>query len=69
MRILGDPTLAEAFDDLRRDNYAAWLASTPGQQEQRETLYREAHTLDAVAGRLRIYIANAKIRLAERDAA
>lgn len=63
-RILGDPTLAEAFAQLRRDNYSLWLASKPEQREERELLYREAYALDQVAGKLRGYIGAAKIRAA-----
>lgn len=65
-RILGDPTLAEAFNQLRRDNYEEWLHSEPEAHALRERLYHEAHTLNDVTAKLRGYIGDAKIR---KDAA
>lgn len=65
-RILGDPTLAEAFQALRKDNYNAWLASESS--IECELLHREARALDAVAAKLKGYIGAAKLRAAQ-DAA
>ena len=64
-RLLNDPTLAEAFKELREDLYAAWLASTPDQLTQREELYSEAHALKRVTTKLVAYRAGARIK---RDA-
>lgn len=63
-RILGDPTLAEAFEQLRRDNYQLWLHSNPDDGVTRELLYREARALNSVAAKLRGYIGDAKLRAA-----
>lgn len=66
-RLLGDPTLAEAFEAVRRDNYAAWLGSDSSVECDR--LHREARALDAVAAKLRAYIGAAKLRAAEEGRA
>lgn len=66
-RLLGDPTLAEAFEAVRRDNYAAWLVSDS--VEACDSLHREARALDRVAAKLRGYIGAAKLRAAQDEAA
>jgi hypothetical protein len=50
-RLLNDPTLAEAFRELREDLYA-------------EEIYYEAHALNRVTGKLIAYRAAARIRSA-----
>ena len=66
-RLLGDPTLAEAFAAVRRDNYDAWLVADS--QELCDSLHREARALDRVAAKLRGYIGAAKLRAAQDEAA
>jgi hypothetical protein len=66
-RLLGDPTLAEAFEAVRRDNYAAWLISDS--PELCDSLHREARALDRVAAKLRGYIGAAKLRATQDEAA
>ena len=66
-RLLGDPTLAEAFEAVRRDNYAAWLVSDS--MVECEILQREARALDRVAAKLRGYIGAAKLRATQDEAA
>lgn len=65
-RLLGDPTLAEAFAAVRKDNYDAWLATDSATDA--ELLHREARALDAVAAKLRSYIGAAKLRVAQDEA-
>jgi hypothetical protein len=45
-RLLNDPTLAEAFRELRENLYAEWMATDPKQATRREELYYEAHALN-----------------------
>jgi hypothetical protein len=61
-RLLNDPTLAEAFRDLREDLYAEWMATDPKQAERREELYYEAHALHRVTSKLIAYRGAARIR-------
>ena len=63
-RLLNDPTLAEAFKELREDLYAEWMATGPKQTERRVELYYEAHALDRVTTKLRAYRAAARMRAA-----
>jgi hypothetical protein len=65
-RLLNDPTLAEAFRELREDLYAEWMVTE--QASRREELYYEAHALIRVTAKLRAYRAAARIRMAERAA-
>jgi hypothetical protein len=67
-RLLNDPTLAEAFKELREDIYGELMATTPKQAERREELYYEAHALERVTQKLIAYRAAARIRMAERAA-
>jgi hypothetical protein len=64
---LNDPTLAEAFKELRTDLYAEWLAAQPAQQVRREELWYEMHALDRVTQKLIAYRSAARIR-ADREA-
>jgi len=64
-RLLGDPTLAEAFAGVRKDNYDQWLASDS--TVECDQLHREARALDAVAAKLRAYIGAARIREVTRS--
>jgi hypothetical protein len=66
-RLLNDPTLAEAFKELRTDLYAEWLAAQPAQQVRREELWYEMHALDRVTQKLITYRSAARIR-ADREA-
>ncbi len=66
-RLLNDPTLAEAFKELRTDLYAEWLAAQPAQQVRREELWYEMHALDRVTQKLIAYRSAARIR-ADREA-
>jgi hypothetical protein len=68
-RLLNDPTLAEAFRELREDLYAEWMASDPKHAARREELYYEAHALNRVTGKLIAYRGAARIRSAERETA
>jgi hypothetical protein len=61
-RLLNDPTLAEAFRELRQDTYAEWMATDPRQGERREELYYEAHALHRVTSKLIAYRGAARIR-------
>jgi hypothetical protein len=65
-RLLNDPTLAEAFKELRTDLYAEWLAAQPAQQVRREELWYEMHALDRVTQKLITYRSAARIR-ADRE--
>ena len=65
-RLLNDPTLAEAFKELRLDLYAEWMATNPDQLTRREELYCEALALNRVTGKLIAYREAARIR---RDSA
>jgi hypothetical protein len=66
-RLLNDPTLAEAFKELRTDLYAEWLAARPPQKDRREELWYEIHALDRVTQKLITYRSAARIR-ADREA-
>jgi hypothetical protein len=66
-RLLNDPTLAEAFKELRTDLYAEWLAAQPAQQVRREEVWYEMHALDRVTQKLITYRSAARIR-ADREA-
>jgi hypothetical protein len=61
-RLLNDPTLAEAFRELREDLYAEWMATDPKQATRRAELYYEAHALNRVTRKLIAYRAAARIR-------
>jgi hypothetical protein len=61
-RLLNDPTLAEAFCELREDLYAEWMATEPKQAARREELYYEANALHRVTSKLIAYRAAARIR-------
>jgi hypothetical protein len=61
-RLLNDPTLAEAFKELREDLYAEWMATDPKQAERREELYYETHALHRVTSKLIAYRGAARIR-------
>jgi hypothetical protein len=63
-RLLNDPTLAEAFRELREDLYARWLDTDPKMTEQREELYYEVHALRRVTTKLVAFRAAARIRAA-----
>lgn len=68
-RLLNDPTLAEAFKELREDLYARWLDTDPQMTDRREELYYEVHALRRVTAKLLAYRAAARIRAdAERAA-
>jgi hypothetical protein len=67
-RLLNDPTLAEAFRELREDLYAEWMASDPKGAARREELYYEAHALARVTAKLIAYRAAARIRADARAA-
>jgi hypothetical protein len=63
-RLLNDPTLAEAFKELREDLYAEWMATDLKQTERRAELYYEAHALNRITTKLLAYRAAARIRAA-----
>ena len=66
-RLLNDPTLAEAFKDMRETLYARWLATEPEQVRLREELYFEAKALEQITTKLIAYRGAARIK-AERAA-
>jgi hypothetical protein len=68
-RLLNDPTLAEAFRELRQDLYAEWMATDPKQGALREELYYEAHALHRVTSKLIAYRGAARIRADSERAA
>lgn len=68
-RLLNDPTLAEAFAELRADSYRQWIDSKPADAPAREELYRITQALELVRGKLIAYRGAAQVRVAERDAA
>jgi hypothetical protein len=61
-RLLNDPTLAEAFRELREDLYAEWMVTQ--NRARREELFYEAHALNRVTGKLIAYRAAARLRAA-----
>ena len=61
-RLLNDPTLAEAFKELREDLYAEWMATEPKESVRREELYYRANALIRVTTKLIGYRAAAQIR-------
>jgi len=66
-RLLGDPILAGAFNEIRHDAYRLWLATKPPERERREELYRIVQALELVRGKLRAYRGAAQLRRAERE--
>ena len=61
-RLLNDPTLAEAFRELREDLYAEFLATDVKQAARREEIYYEAHALKQITTKLIRYRAAARLR-------
>src|SRR5262252_948699 len=54
-RLLNDPTLAEAVEALRKDIFADWFNSKPGEGDLREALYRQAHAIELMVNKLITY--------------
>ena len=51
-RLLYDQTLADAFNDLRRESQQMWMHTTAGDVERREELYRITQALEMVRVKL-----------------
>lgn len=63
-RLLNDPTLAEAFKELREDLYAEWMATDPKGAARREELYYEVYALRKITLKLIAYRGAARMRAA-----
>jgi len=61
-RLLGDPTLAEAFQDLRVEAYQDFAASKPTETARREEAYRMLQNLELVRQKLVHYRNAARLR-------
>jgi hypothetical protein len=62
VRLLGDPTLAEAFHEIRVEIYQSFVGSKPGETVKREEAYRMLQALEAVRSKLIHYRDAAKLR-------
>lgn len=68
VRLLADPTLAEAFAELRAEAYQAFVGSGPNDSAKREEAYRLVQVIELLRAKLIHYRDTARIRQ-ERDAA
>ena len=68
VRLLGDPTLAEAWAEMEREAYQAFVGSAPLDTAKREEAYRIVQVIALVRSRLIHYRDVARLRQ-ERDAA
>lgn len=68
VRLLGDPTLAEAFYEIRAEAYQAFVGSGPAEAAKREEAYRIIQAVELVRSKLIHYRDAARLRQ-ERDAA
>ena len=60
--LLGDPTLAEAFAELRAEAYQVFAGSARDELEKREEAYRMLQSLELVRMKLVKYRADARLR-------
>lgn len=67
-RLLNDPTLAEAFADIRADAWKKFLETLPGDTAKREELYRIVQAVGMLRAKLIAYRGDARIRAAARAA-
>jgi hypothetical protein len=67
-RLLQDPVLSGAFDEILQDTVRLWLDSNPSEEVRREELYRVTLAVQLLRGKLRAYKGAASVRLAEREA-
>jgi hypothetical protein len=68
VRLLGDPTLAEAFHEIRVEVYQSFVGSKPTETVTREEAYRMLQALELVRQKLIHYRDAAKLRQ-DREAA
>jgi hypothetical protein len=68
-RLLSDPFLLAAFEDIKTEACRVFADTKPEAAEVREKAYLEIYGVELVRGRLRRYIAAAKMRAAEREQA
>jgi len=61
-RLLGDPTLAEAFNELRAEAYQDFAGSKPTEAGRREEAYRMLQNLELVRQKLVHYRNAARLR-------
>jgi hypothetical protein len=64
IRLLGDPTLAEAFHEIRVEVYQNFVGSKPQDQLTREEAYRVLQALELVRSKLIHYRDTARMRQA-----
>jgi hypothetical protein len=67
-RLLGDPFLKAAFEEIQNDIYRQWAASKPSQTELREEMFRLLKGLELVEAKLRNYRGAATVLVAQREA-
>jgi len=61
-RLLGDPTLAEAFKEIRAEAYQDFVGSKPTEAARREEVYRIIQALELVRQKLIHYRDTARLR-------
>ena len=64
-RLLNDPVLKAALDEIQTTAVEMWLASKPSEADRREELFRQVKAIELLRGKLRSYRGAALVRQAE----